>query len=179
METVRLLDGQMVVEFSWESVFAYLGYRNIIAAALMTRLFARAFRGLCPDAPPDRDELSVLVAFPGTGIREAVELITRLATRHPDRFVIDPTAGPGSAPAAPIGRFYFEIGLGTVRSAYMVSPNVMDNTFRDMVLRYDGRDLDQTEDAAYRSFKTGKVQEILTCSDDELFVSLGVGPHCN
>lgn len=175
MDSIRLLDDQMVVEFSWESVFAYLGYRNIIAAALMTRLFARAFHELSPEGPPDREQLSVLTAFPGIGIREAVELVTRLPTRHPDRFVIDPTAGPDVAPTAPIGRFYFEIGLGAARSAYMVSPTLLDDTFRDMVRRYEGRDLDQTEDETYRNYKLGKVQEIRDWADDDLFIAVGVG----
>lgn len=179
MEPIRLIDDRMVVEFSWKSVFAYLGYRNVIASALMTRLFARAFTELSPGVPPDRNDLSVLVGFPGSGILEAVELITRLPTRHPDRFVVDTTAGPEHAPAAPEGRFYFEVGLGATRHASVFSPEVLNDTFRSMVMRYDGRRLTEDEDAVYRRFKIGKVQEILDCPDGELFAPCDVDAALN
>ncbi|HKK48654.1 MAG TPA: hypothetical protein VJ932_06125 [Alkalispirochaeta sp.] len=174
MECIRLIDDRMVVEFRWENVFAYLGYRNVIASALMTRLFVRAFAELAPETPPDRDELSMLVAFPGSGIIEAVELITRLPTRHPDRFIVDTAAGPERAPAAPEGRFYFEVGLGTVRNAFVFSPTVLDDAFRSMVMQYEGRRLAEDDDHAYRRFKMGKVREILDCPDSDLFAACDV-----
>ena len=167
----------MTVRFRWEQVFAYLGYRNIIASALMTRLFARAFADLSPDRPADREGIQVLTAFPGDGILEAVELVTRLPTRHPDRFVVDAHAGPADAPEAIGGRFYFEVQVGTDRRGYWPSARIFDAGFREQVIRYQDGVGSPEELSRFRTFKRRTTQAILRAPEDALFSSIVVTPR--
>jgi hypothetical protein len=174
VETIKLLDDGMLVEFGWPQIFAYLGYRNIIASALTARLFRRAFEDLAPTGPADRDELFLLTAFPGPGILEAVELVTRVPTRHPDRLVIDKNAGPAGAPLAPNGRFYFELQVGQNRRGYWPPEAIFDDLFRDMVKRYQTGGGTEEEQLQYRTFKQNKAEEILGWPEEELFASCHV-----
>lgn len=174
VESIRLLDDGMVVEFSWPQIFAYLGYRNIIASALTARLFRRAFADLSPTGPADRDELYLLTAFPGPGILEAVELLTRVPTRRPDRLVVDKSGGPAEAPLAPNGHFYFEVQVGRNRRGYWPPEAIFDDLFRDMVKRYQAGGGTEDEQLRYRAFKQSKAKEILGFPEEELFASCQV-----
>ena len=164
----------MVVEFGWPQVFAYLGYRNIIASALMARLFGRAFADLAEGDPVDRNELHLLTAFPGPGILEAIELVTRIPSRHPDRLLIDTSAGPPEVPVAPKGRFYFEVQVGCNRRGYWPPKKIFDDLFRDMVKRYQTGEGTEEEQQRYRVFKQGKANQILAFPEEELFGSCRV-----
>lgn len=174
VECFKLLDDGMVVEFGWPQIFAYLGYRNIIASALMARLFRRAFADLTDGGPLDRNELHLLTAFPGPGIIEAIELVTRVPTRHPDRLIVDQDAGPPEAPQAPKGRFYFEVEASDRRYGYWPPENIFDDTFRDMVRRYQTGEGTDEEQLRYRVFKQNKADQILSCPEEELFSSCQV-----
>ncbi|WP_143559177.1 hypothetical protein [Alkalispirochaeta americana] len=166
-----LLDEGYEVSFTWEQVFSFLGYRNIIASAIMTRLFSRAFRELSPDAPPDREELALLTAFPGEGILEALELVTRVPTRHPERLVINPLAGPDEAPRVPGGRFYLEIQVGQQRRGYWPSTDLINDRFRDQVERFQEGAGTPREQEQYRRYKEETARHILHLEEDELFTS--------
>ena len=171
MQSIRLIDDATVVEFTWNGIFAYLGFRNIIASALMTRLFVRAFADLSPGRPPDREEISMLTAFPGPGILDSIELVTRLPIRHPERLVINPGAGPAEAPEAPKGRFYFEVGVASMRRGYWPPEELFDDHFRDQVRHYQSGSGTPEEQRDYRAFKEEKTHAILDYPEERIFYS--------
>ena len=168
---IAVKDDGEVLSFTWESLYAYCGPTQIIASALVFRLLARAFRDLSPEAAPDRSDLSFLTAFGGRGIAEAVELVTRIGSRRPDRYIVDTGAARPEAPDAAGGKLYFEVQVGRRRRGYWPSPALFDDHFRDQVGRYQEGGGTAEEREAYRLFKRRLAAAILAESDDALFGS--------
>jgi hypothetical protein len=98
--TVADQDGQVAI--GRDDLVRYAGPAQIVASALCLRLFARALEDLSLGVPPHRDSIRVLVAFPGDGILDCIEMITRARTRG--HLIIDTEAGPADAPLARVGR---------------------------------------------------------------------------
>ena len=154
-----------------EHLTLYAGPSQIIATALMFRLFARALADLSPEKPPERSDLSVLTAFPGPGILDCIEYVTRARTLNDGRLVIDTDAGPAEAPIALKGRFYFEVGVGRQRRGYWPSEGYFDRAFLNMVAAYQGGRNTPEEETAYQSFKQQLIGRILGAPEDTLFCS--------
>ncbi|PIE57052.1 MAG: hypothetical protein CSA34_01775 [Desulfobulbus propionicus] len=154
-----------------EQLTLYSGPSQIIATALMFRLFRRAITDLSPETPPERTAFSTLVAFPGPGILDCIEYVTRARTHGPDRLIIDTEAGPEDAPRAPKGRFYFELEINGRRRAYWPAPGLFDETFLEMVRRYQPGENTPAEEAAYQQFKQQMVGKLLGAPGPELFRS--------
>lgn len=147
----------------------YSGPSQIIATALMFRLYKRAIGDLSPDNTPERTDITTLVSFPGPGILDCVEYVTRARTVDDGRLVIDSEAGPDNSPKALVGRFYFEIDIRGKRRGYWPVPGYFDDTFLKMVTKYqDGKGSVQ-EEADYQSFKQNIVDRILGAGGNELF----------
>jgi hypothetical protein len=152
-----------------EHLTLYAGPSQIIATALMFRLFIRSLADLSPGKPPERTDIAVLTAFPGPGILDCIEYVTKARTLNDGRLVIDTDAGPAKAPKALEGRFYFEVGVGPRRRGYWPSEGYFDQTFLDMVAAYqEGRNTAE-EEAAYQSFKQQLIGRILGAPDKALF----------
>jgi hypothetical protein len=173
---IAVVDGGEVLEFPWSSLYAYCGPTQIIASALMFRLFIRAFRDLSPGGPPDRESLWFLSGFPGTGIAECVELVTRIRSRHPERFSVDPGICPPEAPATGSGFLYFEVQVGGRRAGYWPPRTVFDDTFRENVGRYQNGSGTREEQAEYLRYKRGIADTVLGYSEDSLFSSRPAAP---
>ncbi len=175
--SIAVRDDGEVLAFTWESLYAYCGPTQIIASALVFRLLERAFRELSPEEPPDRADLSFLTAFGGRGIAEAVELVTRLGSRRPDRYVVDTEAAGPEAPDAAGGKLYFEVQVGGRRRGYWPSPSIFDDFFRDQVGRYQEGGGTAEEREAYRLFKRRLAAAILAEDADSLFGSRETPPR--
>ncbi|WP_181015388.1 hypothetical protein, partial [Alkalispirochaeta sphaeroplastigenens] len=114
---------------------------------------------------------ALLTAFPGEGILEALELVTRVPSRHPERLVIDPSAGPDEAPPVPGGRFYLEIQVGQRRRGYWPSRDLIDDRFRGQVERFQEGAGTAREQEQYRRYKEETARHILQMEEGELFTS--------
>jgi hypothetical protein len=150
---IAVRENNEVLEFSPASLYAYCGPGQIIASALMFRLFERAFRDLSPELPPDREDIQFLAGFPGTGIAECVELVTRIQTRYPKRFTVKTEGAPPEAPLAVSGVLYFEVQIGERRKGYWPPGEVFDDTFRENVKLFQdggGTAKDQENYLAYK-----------------------------
>jgi hypothetical protein len=162
--------------FCWQSLYAYVGPTQIIASALVFRLFERAFAELSPGAPPDREHLAFLSGFPGMGIAECVELVTRLRTRHESRYVVNGEAGPQDAPRHPLGRMYFEVQVDGTRRGYFPPRTIFDETFFRNVAAWQGGGGTAAEQEAYFAFKKTLSRRILETPLDKLFSFRDVPP---
>ena len=106
---IEVIDHGTLLRVSFADCVAYHGRTSIGGLALGYRLLQHAFARLSPGTAPDRDSISVFTAFPGPGLRDALELVTRVVTRG--AYKADPAADvPG--PAGVTGRMYFEVEIG-------------------------------------------------------------------
>ena len=170
-----LTDQRDPVSISWDQLYAYCGPTQVIATAVASRLFEQAIRELSPRTAPRRNEMALLTAFPGRGILECIEMVTRIPTLAPHRLTVDPQAGPAEAPTAYIGRFYFEVQIGKDRRSYLPAPGYFDDEFRSRVSSFQNRRLKDEEYASYMAFKWRKAQSIMNHEGD-FFSSKAIPP---
>lgn len=112
---IRVSDGGVPMLFTLQDAFNYHGYDAPGGVVLGFRLLQRAFALLDPDSEwPERTSLSLFTSFPGLGLKDTMELVTRMvsAARYSvDQEYYDPRAQEGVA-----GRFYYRFTRGdTVR----------------------------------------------------------------
>ena len=106
LPTIDVSDGGFPMRFSIQDAFNYHGYDAPGGVALGFRLLQRAFSLLVPgEVYPDRRGLSLFTAFPGLGLRDTMELVTRLVTE--DRFRLDTAFDDPRAQEGVAGRFYY------------------------------------------------------------------------
>lgn len=103
---IRVSDAGAPLCFSIRDAFNYHGYDAPGGVVLGFRLLQRAFSLLAPgNACPERRSLSLLTAFPGLGLRDTVELVTRMVTET--RFQLDESIDDPRAQEGVAGRFYY------------------------------------------------------------------------
>jgi hypothetical protein len=120
-------------------------------------------------APPERTDISVLTAFPGSGVLDCIEYVTQARTLYDGRLVVDTTAGPPEAPAAIEGKFSFEVDIAARRQGYWPMQKYFDDTFPHMVAHYQDKDSTPAREAAYQDFKQQLVGRLLGAPNDMLF----------
>lgn len=169
VQFVSVRDQDGVVAIGRDDLVRYAGPGQIVATALCLRLFARAFADLSPHEPPHRDAIRVMVAFPGPGILDCVEMVTRAGTRG--RLTVDTEAGPPQAPPALVGRFYFEIAIGAAACGYWLADGYFTEAFVGQVRRHQDGEGTPEELAAYQIAKHALIGRLLGAPDDALFHS--------
>ncbi len=120
-------------------------------------------------APPERTDISVLTAFPGSGVLDCIEYVTRARTLNDGRLVVDTTAGPPEAPAAIEGKFSFEVEIAARKQGYWPMQKYFDDTFPQMVAHYQDKDSASAHQAAYQDYKQQLVGGLLGALEDMLF----------
>lgn len=162
--SVSVRDEEGVLSFNREDLVRYSGQGHLIASALVMRLLTDAFQRLSPYEPPLRSSIRILSAFPGLGVRDHIELVTRAVTDH--RYTVDTEAGPACAPTACIGgRMYFEIAVGNKALSYVMNPAIFDDRWRDEVARHQKGCATREEHARYVAYKYQVVGELMTRKD--------------
>lgn len=174
LQFLTVADQDGLVAIGRDDLVRYAGPSQIVASALMLRLFARAFADLSPDAPPRRDTIRVLVAFPGDGILDCVEMITRARTRG--RLAIDEHAGPPEALPSIVGRFYFEVEIAGRRRGYTLRPGFFSDSFVAQIRRHQDGSGTAEELADYQVAKHALIGKLLGSPDEALFSVREVTP---
>lgn len=164
--TVRDRDGDIVL--TRQDFLNYTGYENVIASALMIRLCHFTFTMLSPKAPVCRRELYWQLGFPGTGILDCVELVSRAVRegrclQNPD--LSHPDADP---PASLVGHFLFIIGYRGRTLAVWPDRDVFDDAFRQQVAEWQNAADHRDGYDAWLAYKAVKVRQILTLADEDL-----------
>jgi hypothetical protein len=174
---IAVRDKGEILGFSPAALYAYCGPTQMIASTLMFRLFERAFIDLSPEAPPDREDIQFLSGFPGTGIAECVELVTRIRTRRPERFRVDPEIAPPEAPEAVSGALYFEVQVKEKRKGYWPSRELFDDVFRENVRLFQDGGGTAEEQEAYFAYKKQLAAVILHTPRGRFFSARDVPPE--
>mgnify|MGYP001338072509 CR=1 FL=1 len=167
VQFVAVADRDGVMAIGRDDLIRYAGAEQIVASALCLRLFALAFADLSPAAPPRRDGIQVLVGFPGDGILDCVEMITRARTKG--RLTIDTDAGPPHVPPALVGRFYWEIRIGDRACGYSLREGYFTPEFTEQVRRHQSGEGAPEELARYQQAKHALIGRLLGAAPDDLF----------
>ena len=163
---ILVRDDEGVYAIDREDLIKYSGRSGLIASGVIIRLLTEAFHDLSPNEVPHRDSIRVLSAFPGQGVRDGIEFITRSVTKG--RFILDTSAGSKMAAPSPIGgRMYFEVAIGDRAMAYSYSEKLFDQKWFNEVLKNQmGTDNYETHED-YLVYKYGFLGRLL--SDKHVF----------
>ena len=93
------------LRFGIRDAFSYHGYDAPGGVVLGFRLLQRAFALLAPGKTPERRKLALHTAFPGFGLRDTMELVTRMVTDG--RYSVDTAIDDERAQEGVAGRFYY------------------------------------------------------------------------
>jgi hypothetical protein len=160
--TVR--DPEGLISFSRENMMSYAGLGQLIASGVVMCLLNRAFSDLCPNSVPWRDRIRILSAFPGQGVIDSIELVTRAVTSG--RFILDPDAAPADAPKTPAGgAMYYEVAYEDRGFAYTFSKNIFNEYWSSQVLSNQDGCPSEESHADYIRYKLEVVAQLLTRND--------------
>ena len=107
--SITVLDNGRPVTFTLDNAMNYHGYDAVGGVALGFRLLQRAIALLSPDALPERRQFEVFTNFPGLGVRDTFELVTRMVTGG--RFTLDASFVDPRTPEGVTGGVYFRFSL--------------------------------------------------------------------
>lgn len=167
-DTVRVLDSGVLVTIGFDDCVRYHGRTSIGGLALGFRLMQKAIGDLAPQAPPERATIAFRTAFPGPGLRDAVEMVTRAVTRGAYR--VDLEAAPAEAPEAVAGRLWFEVTIGDRRQAYATVPGAMSPEFIELGRKSHRDGLDAAETARWSELKEALAATIMAARPDDVLV---------
>lgn len=129
-DVVRVKDHGVELVIPLEACVMYHGRDSIGGMVLGFRLIQWAIKDICGDGIPDREDIVFKTAFPGPGLRDAIEMTTRAVTRGAYHS-IDEKMVPASAPEGVYGRLYFEITIGEkIRKVSLVPEAVSEDFIR-------------------------------------------------
>ena len=154
-----------ILSFTRDDMLGYAGLGQLIASGVVMRLLSRAFSDLCPAGEvPERSGIRILTAFPGQGVHDCIELVTRAVTQG--RFILDPSAAPAGAPSTPVGgAMYYEIAYRGKAFAYTFSPDIFDDRWRNEVTEYTAGAERLADHAGYVGYKYQVLGELMTRLD--------------
>ncbi len=80
-DKILVQDNQDVFEISFSDVEKYHGLSNIAGAAVGFKALQAAFEALLQGRPASREEITIKTGHHGSGVRDAIEMVTRAVTR--------------------------------------------------------------------------------------------------
>jgi replicative DNA helicase len=92
-EKIVINDQHDTIEIGFADIEKYHGQQFIAGAAIGFKALQAAFAVLCPDRPPQREELTIVSGHPGLGVRDAFEFVTRTVVRG--GYTVDTTLPKG------------------------------------------------------------------------------------
>lgn len=125
-DTISVYDDAVLLEIPFSACVLYHGRDSIGGLSLGFRMLQWALKELCGERIPERKEISFKTAFPGPGLRDAVEMVTRAVTRK-TYDVLD--TFPTEAPEGVYGRMYFEVSVGEKQIYFYLKPGVIPEKF--------------------------------------------------
>ncbi len=104
------------------------------------------------------------IAFPGPGLRDAIEMVTRAVSRR--AHVVDETLAPSDAPEAVAGRLWFEITVAGATQAYVVVDGGMSEEFVRIGRASKHPDFDAASAARWLELREGLAATIMACAPE-------------
>lgn len=133
-DKIVVRDGRDVIEIGFADIEKFHGYSNIAGAAVGFKALQAACGALFPGLPAPRATMAVVSGHPGSGVRDAIEMVTRAHTRG--AYTID-TARP-KARLNPYRELSFSFTVATAdgcRADVELRPGVLPPRFFDLMER--------------------------------------------
>lgn len=126
MKDIRVRQDGEVLQIPFSACVLYHGQDSIGGLVLGYRLIQWAIDEMSPSRVPGREEIVFKTAFPGPGIRDAVEMLTRAVSRGAYEVI---TEVPAGAPEGVYGHLYFEISIGEQTRRVSLVPGAVSDDF--------------------------------------------------
>ena len=120
-EVISVYDDGVRLDIPFEACVLYHGRDSIGGLSLGYRLLCFALNKLTEGRIPERKEISFKTAFPGPGLRDAVEMTTRAVTRKAYEVLEN---APEGTPEGVYGHMYFEVTVGSKTLCCALKPGV-------------------------------------------------------
>lgn len=176
-DTIAVSDAGVILKIPFDACVAYHGRDSIGGLALGFRLMQYAFErlspGTPPGTPPERRSISFFTAFPGPGLRDAVEMVSRAVTRG--AYEVNPEADV-PAPEGVTGRMYFEVVIGGQRLCLALAEGALGSEFvetgRSIKRGNPGPELARR----WTALKEALAVDVLAARPGDLFVEVDTNP---
>ncbi len=167
IETICVTDHGVELEIGFDAAVLYHGKDSIGGLAAGFRLLAFALKKLCPDSVPAREDIVFKTAFPGPGVRDAVEMVTRAVSRGAWHVIDNP---PVDTPEGVYGRLYFEVSVGARTIALQIADGAVSEEFIKTGRAVKAGAKDTETLAQWTALKVGLSQAVLSADPEKLYV---------
>ena len=168
-ERIRIRDHGTTLTISYDDCVRYHGRTNIGGVAVGFRVLQKAFADMAIPLP-ERERIGFFTAFPGLGVQDAVEMITRAVSR--DRYGIDTEHAELRAPEAAAGRFYFEVSYDDRICKLATRPGAVPEEFIVLGRRCRVGAGSDAEMRRWAEMKEELAAAVMSAQPDDLFVRL-------
>jgi hypothetical protein len=165
--TILVQDHQDSFEISFSDVEKFHGLSNIAGAAVGFKALQAAFGALLSGKPAPREEIAIKTGHPGSGVRDAIEMVTRATTRG--AYTVDKTLPKGRLNPYRDLSFSFIVSMRGREAEAVLNEGILPQRFFDLmeiVTKPDtGKELDELN-----QLKRSLAKQIVAKSSTELFV---------
>ncbi len=165
-ETVTVLDHGVPLALTLEACRLYHGEDSIGGLALGLRLLAWALPRLSA-APLERGEIAFATAFPGPGLTDAVEMVTRARSRG---MLTVLNCAPAGAPEGVYGRMYFEVSARGRVLRVMLAQEAVSEAFVRTGRLVKAGSLELAVHVRWERLKRELAQAVIAADPEKLFV---------
>jgi hypothetical protein len=161
-DTITVKDRQDVFEISFSDIKKYHGLGNIAGAAFAFKALQAAFAQLLGQAPAPREDTSVQTGHSGSGVRDAIEMVTRAATRGV--YSVDTNLPKARLNPYRQLSFTFIVTVATQRAEVALKPGVLPARFFELM----NVNTDEAR-AELDQLKRQLAEKIIASANEELF----------
>ena len=166
-DVVRVLDHGKELTISFDDCILYHGVDSIGGLALGFRMMQWAINEMSPNVAPDRETISFKTAFPGPGLRDAVEMIARVVTRGAYTVLQEI---PVQAPEGVYGHMYFEVTVGEQTRRISLAPGALPEEFVQTGRAIKAGNADEDLKKRWTELKHGLSEAVLGANFKDLIV---------
>ena len=169
---IQVRDQQDILSFSFDDLVKYHGRFNIGGVAMAFRVLKEGFARLSPAAAPERRQISFKSGLgeKGTGVIDAVELVTRAKTR--DKLTLEQSwlaGNPGPATPDSRGKYYFELSIDGNQLGFELKADLIPTEFIELINKLHSKTITEAEQKRLRQIKEHLAATILAAPFTDLF----------
>lgn len=165
-DKILVQDNLDVFEISFSDVEKYHGLSNIAGAAVGFKALQAAFEILLQGKPAPREEVTVKTGHPGTGVRDAIEMVTRAITRG--AYTVDKTLPKGRLNPYKELSFTFIVTMQGCVAEAVLNEEILPARFFDLMEIVTKPDTDKEKDEL-NQLKRSLAKQIIVRPQAELF----------
>lgn len=169
---IQVRDQQDSLSFSFDDLVKYHGRFNIGGVAMAFRVLEEGFARLSPDIAPERRQISFKSGLgeKGTGVIDAVEMVTRAKTRGCLTLEQIWLAGkPGPATPDGRGKYYFELMVEGRQLGFELQSGLIPAEFIELINKLHAQTITEHEQQRLRQIKENLALSILAAPFTDLF----------